>query len=134
MKEINLEYNLSKKLAGKLHLRGAKLFVQARNLGLIYCANIMGMILNGYLEVINHLQQLPLALILIFNLKIMKQIIYVFLLTVLSSCDSYLSKVPSPSTSAPINNVEQLVAIYDNATALLMKPIPLLVIPMMMPT
>lgn len=68
-------------------------------------------------EVINHLQQLPLALILIFNLKIMKQIIYVFLLTVLSSCDSYLSKVPSPSTSAPINNVEQLVAIYDNATA-----------------
>ena len=47
----------------------------------------------------------------------MKQIIYVFLLTVLSSCDSYLSKVPSPSTSAPINNVEQLVAIYDNATA-----------------
>ena len=77
----------------------------------------MGMILNGYLEVINHLQQLPLALILIFNLKIMKQIIYVFLLTVLSSCDSYLSKVPSPSTSAPINNVEQLVAIYDNATA-----------------
>ena len=40
-----------------------------------------------------------------------------FLLTVLSSCDSYLSKVPSPSTSAPINNVEQLVAIYDNATA-----------------
>ena len=55
----------------------------------------------------------------------MKQIIYVFLLTVLSSCDSYLSKVPSPSTSAPINNVEQ---------HLLMKPIPLLVIPMMMPT
>lgn len=39
------------------------------------------------------------------------------MLTVLSSCDSYLSKVPSPSTSAPINNVEQLVAIYDNATA-----------------
>lgn len=38
-------------------------------------------------------------------------------MTVLSSCDSYLSKVPSPSTSAPINNVEQLVAIYDNATA-----------------
>ena len=37
LKEINLEYNLSKKLAGKLHLRGAKLFVQARNLGLIYC-------------------------------------------------------------------------------------------------
>ena len=37
------------------------------------------MILNGYLEVINHLQQLPLALILIFNLKIMKQIIFVIL-------------------------------------------------------
>lgn len=42
LKEINLEYNLSKKLAGKLHLRGAKLFVQARNLGLIYCANDYG--------------------------------------------------------------------------------------------
>ena len=25
--------------------------------------------------------------------------------------------MPSPSTSAPINNVEQLVVIYDNATA-----------------
>ena len=37
-----LSYNLSKKLAGKLHLRGAKLFVQARNLGLIYCANDYG--------------------------------------------------------------------------------------------
>lgn len=64
----------------------------------------------------------------------MKQIIYVFLLTVLSSCDSYLSKVPSPSTSAPINNVEQLVAIMIMQQHLLMKPIPLLVIPMMMPT
>ena len=39
---LDLKYNLSKKLAGKLHLRGAKLFVQARNLGLIYCANDYG--------------------------------------------------------------------------------------------
>lgn len=42
LKEINLEYNLPVKLTSKLHLRGAKVFVQARNLGLIYTANDYG--------------------------------------------------------------------------------------------
>lgn len=30
------------------------------------------------------------------------------------SCDGYLSKTPSPSSGVPINNVSQLIAIYDN--------------------
>lgn len=41
-----------------------------------------------------------------------------------SSCDDYLSKVPSPTTNAPITNVSQLQALYDNATAFISETNP----------
>lgn len=41
LKEINLEYNLSKNLLEN-YILGGETFVQARNLGLIYCANDYG--------------------------------------------------------------------------------------------
>ncbi len=42
LKEINLEYDLPKDLVGRLRMKGAKLFVQIRNLGLIYTRNEYG--------------------------------------------------------------------------------------------
>lgn len=57
-------------------------------------------------------------------MKRTRYIILLSLMMALSSCNDYLSKIPSPSTSAPINNVEQLMAIYDNATAFISETNP----------
>lgn len=42
LKEITLEYNLPRKVSQKLRIGGAKVFAQARNLGLIYYGNDFG--------------------------------------------------------------------------------------------
>lgn len=42
LKEINLAYHLPKAWMSKIHVAGAKVFVQARDLGLIYAANQYG--------------------------------------------------------------------------------------------
>lgn len=50
-------------------------------------------------------------------MKLYKSMFLLSAVLLTSSCDDYLSKIPSPTTNAPISNVGQLQAIYDNATA-----------------
>lgn len=42
LKEVNLSYHIPMQLLRKVHLQGAKVFVQARDLGMIYTANKYG--------------------------------------------------------------------------------------------
>ncbi len=55
----------------------------------------------------------------------MKQVNHIFfllVLTVIFSCETYLSKLPSPSSDTPIHDVSQLKAIYDNAPLFIQEP------------